>query len=118
MRGEMAQTRTRTCPAIVLAAGEGTRMRSHLPKVLHAIAGAPMLAHVLRAVAAAGGKAAVVVGPGQDAVAKAAQRVIPDAEIFTQTERRGTAHAVLAAAAATRKGADDILVIFGDTPLI
>jgi bifunctional UDP-N-acetylglucosamine pyrophosphorylase / glucosamine-1-phosphate N-acetyltransferase len=118
MRSEAAQMRTRTCLAIVLAAGEGTRMRSELPKVLHAIAGQPMLTHVLNAVRAAGGKAAVVVGPGQDAVAKEARRVIPDAGIYVQTERRGTAHAVLAAREAIEKGADDILVVFGDTPLI
>ena len=87
----------RTCLAIVLAAGEGTRMRSELPKVLHAIAGATMLAHVLHAVARAGARAAVVVGPGQDAVAREARRAIPDAGIYVQTERLGTAHAVLAA---------------------
>ena len=56
----------RTCLAIVLAAGEGTRMRSARPKVLHRIAGRSLLAHVLAAVSEAGGTAtAVVVGPGQ-----------------------------------------------------
>ncbi len=118
MRGGNTQTRMRSCLAIVLAAGEGTRMRSDLPKVLHAIAGRPMLAHVLQAVAQAGSKAAVVVGPGQDRVAEAVRDAIPEAEIFVQAERRGTAHAVLAAGEAIRKGFDDILVIFGDTPLI
>src|ERR1044072_7847927 len=58
----------RTCLAIVLAAGEGTRMRSSRPKVLHAIAGRALLAHVLAAVAEAGSaRAAVVVGPDHDA---------------------------------------------------
>ena len=109
----------RTCLAIVLAAGEGTRMRSALPKVLHAVAGRTLLAHVLDAVKHAGTTAtAVVVGPGSDAVAAEARRVIPGAEIFVQAERRGTAHAVLAARAAIARGADDILVIFGDTPLV
>jgi bifunctional UDP-N-acetylglucosamine pyrophosphorylase/glucosamine-1-phosphate N-acetyltransferase len=109
----------RTCLAIVLAAGEGTRMRSALPKVLHAVAGRSLLAHVLAAVRGAGTEmAAVVVGPGSEAVADEARRVLPKAEIFVQSERRGTAHAVLAARAAIAKGADDILVIFGDTPLI
>ena len=62
---------------------------------------------------------AVVVGPGHDAVAARSEgRSLPDAEIFVQTERRGTAHAVLAAKAAIARGADDVLVIFGDTPLI
>jgi bifunctional UDP-N-acetylglucosamine pyrophosphorylase/glucosamine-1-phosphate N-acetyltransferase len=109
----------RTCLSIVLAAGEGTRMRSSLPKVLHKLAGRPLLAHVLTAVHAAGGTAtAVVVGPGQDAVAAEAKRVIPGAEIHVQNERRGTAHAVLMAKAAIARGADDVVVIFGDTPLL
>jgi bifunctional UDP-N-acetylglucosamine pyrophosphorylase/glucosamine-1-phosphate N-acetyltransferase len=109
----------RSCLAIVLAAGEGTRMRSAQPKVLHAVAGRSLLAHVLAAVHAAGTQAAaVVVGPGADAVAEEAKRALPKAQIFTQSERRGTAHAVLCARAAIEKGADDILVIFGDTPLI
>jgi bifunctional UDP-N-acetylglucosamine pyrophosphorylase/glucosamine-1-phosphate N-acetyltransferase len=109
----------RTCLAIVLAAGEGTRMRSAKPKVLHAVAGRSLLAHVLAAVRGAHtNAAAVVIGPGMDAVAAEATRLLPDAQVFVQHERRGTAHAVLAARAAIAKGADDILVIFGDTPLI
>ncbi len=109
----------RTCLAIVLAAGEGTRMRSAVPKVLHPIAGRSMLAHVLAAVRGAGTQAvAVVVGPDSDAVADEARRALPKAQIFVQARRRGTADAVLAARAAIEKGADDILVIFGDTPLI
>jgi len=109
----------RTCLSIVLAAGEGTRMRSGLPKVLHQVAGRSMLAHVLAAVhAAADGKVAVVLGPGSDTVAQEVKRVLPAAECFVQAERRGTAHAVLAARAAIARGADDILVVFGDTPLI
>ncbi len=109
----------RTCLAIVLAAGEGTRMRSSQPKVLHQVGGRTLLANVLNAVTAAGSTAtAVVVGPDHDSVAAEARRLVPDAMIAVQTERRGTAHAVLAARAALEKGADDILVIFGDTPLI
>lgn len=109
----------RTCLAVVLAAGEGTRMRSRLPKVLHSLAGKTLLAHVLTAVRAAGATAtAIVVGPDHGAVAQEARRVLPDAEIFVQAERRGTAHAVLAAEAAIDRGADDVLIIFADTPLI
>jgi bifunctional UDP-N-acetylglucosamine pyrophosphorylase/glucosamine-1-phosphate N-acetyltransferase len=59
-----------------------------------------------------------VVGPGADAVAAEARRVFPQAEVFVQAQRRGTAHAVVAAASAIERGADDILIIFGDTPLI
>ena len=109
----------RTCLAIVLAAGEGTRMRSARPKVLHAIAGRSLLAHVLDAVREAGDTmTAVVVGPAAGAVAAEAKRILPDAEIFVQADRRGTAHAVLAAKAAIARTPDDVLVIFGDTPLI
>ncbi len=109
----------RTCLAIVLAAGEGTRMRSSLPKVMHKLAGRSMLAHVLAAVRDAGTEAvAVVVGPNSDAVADEAKRELPKAQVFVQTERRGTAHAVLSARKAIEKGADDILVIFADTPLV
>ena len=57
--------------AVVLAAGEGTRMKSSLPKVMHRVAGRPMVGHVLDAVAAAGvGRVAVVVGPGMDGLAR------------------------------------------------
>jgi bifunctional UDP-N-acetylglucosamine pyrophosphorylase/glucosamine-1-phosphate N-acetyltransferase len=109
----------RTCLAIVLAAGEGTRMRSAKPKVLHAVAGRSLLGHVLAAVRGAGTeRAAVVIGPDAPAVADATRRVLPSADVFVQHERRGTAHAVLAARAAIEEGFDDILVIFGDTPLI
>src|SRR5580698_241678 len=109
----------RTSLAIVLAAGEGTRMRSALPKVLHAIAGRSLLAHVLAAVAEARVTAtAIVVGPGQEAVEAEARRVLPDAECFVQQERRGTADAVLAAKRAIERRPDDVLIVYGDTPLI
>lgn len=109
----------RTCLAVVLAAGEGTRMRSSLPKVLHPIGNEALLAHVLRAVAQAGASdCVVVVGPDHDAVAKEAARVFPNASIARQTERLGTAHAVLAARGALERGFNDILVVFADTPLV
>jgi bifunctional UDP-N-acetylglucosamine pyrophosphorylase/glucosamine-1-phosphate N-acetyltransferase len=94
-------------------------MRSSRPKVLHAVAGRSLLAHVLAALRAAGGTdTAVVVGPDREDVAAEAHAVLPDAQVFVQRERRGTAHAVLAARSAIEHGADDILVVFGDTPLI
>jgi bifunctional UDP-N-acetylglucosamine pyrophosphorylase/glucosamine-1-phosphate N-acetyltransferase len=111
--------KARTCLAIVLAAGEGTRMRSTVPKVLHEVAGRSLLAHVLAAVAEAKVTAtAVVVGPGQEAVAAEAERVVPGVKSFVQQERRGTAHAVLAAKAAVEQKPDDILIVYGDTPLV
>ncbi len=94
-------------------------MRSSLPKVLHPIAGQPLIAHVLAA--ARGGKndtIAVVVGPDHQAVVDEIKRSRPEAKTFVQRERLGTAHAVLAAREAIAYGADDILIAFGDTPLI
>ncbi len=109
----------RTCLAIVLAAGEGTRMRSSTPKVLHAVGGRTLIGHVLSAAIEAGGAGiAVVVGPGHDAVAAEARRLAPRCQVFEQRERLGTAHAVKAARAAIAEGADDILVMFADTPLV
>lgn len=109
----------RTCLAVVLAAGEGTRMKSARPKVLHEIAGRSLLRHVLASVGAAGSdRAAVVIGPDRADVAKDARSALPDADIYVQTERRGTAHAVLAAREALARGADDVVVVFGDTPLL
>ncbi len=110
----------RTCLAIVLAAGDGTRMRSKLPKVLHEIGSRSLLGHVLTTIQAAAGGAevAVVVAPEREAVAAEARRIVPGAQIFEQAERHGTAHAVLMARKALEKGADDVLVIFGDTPLL
>ncbi|MDP3898720.1 MAG: bifunctional UDP-N-acetylglucosamine diphosphorylase/glucosamine-1-phosphate N-acetyltransferase GlmU [Mesorhizobium sp.] len=109
----------RSCLTIILAAGEGTRMKSALPKVLHRIAGLPMVAHVVRAAGrAGGGDVALVVGRGGDEVRAAVAPYAPAAEMFVQRERLGTAHAVLAARAAIARGYDDILVMFGDTPLV
>jgi bifunctional UDP-N-acetylglucosamine pyrophosphorylase/glucosamine-1-phosphate N-acetyltransferase len=108
----------RTCLAIVLAAGEGVRMRSDLPKVLHRIGGRPLIEHVVRAAARAGGSdVALVVGPGRDDVAAAARAVAPQAQVFVQRERRGTAHAALTARAALT-GHNDVVVMFADTPLV
>lgn len=110
---------SRSCLSIILAAGEGTRMKSALPKVLHRIAGLPMVAHVARAAAAAGGSdIALVVGNGAEAVSAAVRPHAAQAESFVQTERLGTAHATLCARSAIARGYDDLLVVFGDTPLV
>ncbi len=109
----------RTCLGIVLAAGEGVRMRSARPKALHEIAGRPMLAHALDALTGAGADSiAVVVGPNRDDVAAEARQCAEKAEIFVQNERKGTAHATLAARAAIARGYTDILVTYADIPLI
>src|SRR5258708_10880866 len=121
----------RSSLTVVLAAGEGTRMRSSLPKVLHPVAGQSLLAHVLDAAPKGqgneqgkgqekgrGAALAIVIGPDHEAVASEARRVRPDAAIFIQRERLAAAHAVLAAREAIARGADELLVAFGDTPLI
>ena len=109
----------RTCLAIILAAGEGTRMRSATPKVMHKVAGDPMLGHVIRAARAAGAdRMAVVVGPNAGAVEAYVVKAAPEASVHVQAERLGTAHAVLAARKAFTPAPDDVLVLYGDTPLI
>ena len=100
---------------VVLAAGLGTRMKSKLPKVMHAVAGRPMIAHLLATVAAlAPERVAVVIGPGMDEVAAC---VAPHATVV-QEERLGTGHAVSCARDALRGFDGDVLVLYGDTPLI
>mgnify|MGYP003339883260 CR=1 FL=1 len=109
----------RRCLAVVLAAGEGTRMKSSRPKVLHEIAGRSMLGHVLASVHEAGiTDVAVVVGPERPDVEAEGRAQAPGASLFVQKDRLGTAHAVLAARSALARGYDEVLVLFADTPLI
>src|ERR1700738_772231 len=109
----------RTCLAVILAAGEGTRMRSNLPKAMHPVGGLPMLGHVLAAADQAGAtRVAVVVGPDAEAVRGFVQTRAPQAAVYEQRERLGTAHAVLAASQEIAAGLTDILVLYGDTPLV
>jgi len=104
---------------IVLAAGKGTRMCSEQPKVLHRIAGRSMLAHVIATGLSAGTtRTAVVVGPGMAAVASEALKLAPVASIHVQERQQGTADAVLAAREALAGWQGDIVVLYGDTPLI
>src|SRR5689334_23644203 len=101
--------------AVVLAAGMGTRMKSAMPKVLHAIAGRPMINHVLANLAPLGASpAVVVVAPDMEDVAKA---VAPHATAI-QEKQLGTGHAVLAARKALGATGGDLLILYGDTPLI
>jgi bifunctional UDP-N-acetylglucosamine pyrophosphorylase/glucosamine-1-phosphate N-acetyltransferase len=110
----------RSFAVVVLAAGSGTRMKSDRPKVLHPVAGRSMLAHVLGHVAElAPERIVVVVGAGMEAVAEAAA---PYATVV-QDPPLGTGHAVLQAADALAgyhgpDGGGDLLVVYGDTPLL
>jgi bifunctional UDP-N-acetylglucosamine pyrophosphorylase/glucosamine-1-phosphate N-acetyltransferase len=108
----------RTCLAVILAAGDSTRMKSAKSKVLHEVAGRPMIAHVVDAVAATGiSSVALVVGRDAEKVAKAADIGGVKIESYLQEQRLGTGHAVLAAREAIAGGYDDILVTYGDVPL-
>ena len=102
---------------IVLAAGEGKRMRSALPKVLQKIAGRPMLAHVINAARELGPAAIhIVYGHGGDQV-RGAFEGEPGLEWAEQAERLGTGHAVQQGLSAVPDGAE-VLVLYGDVPLI
>ncbi|MBB3410463.1 bifunctional UDP-N-acetylglucosamine pyrophosphorylase/glucosamine-1-phosphate N-acetyltransferase [Rhizobium sp. BK316] len=108
----------RTCLAVILAAGDSTRMKSAKSKVLHEVAGRPMIAHVVDAVAATGiSSVALVVGRDAEKVAKAADIGGVKIQSYLQERRLGTGHAVLAAREAIAEGYDDILVTYGDVPL-
>ena len=98
--------------AILLAAGMGTRMRSKLPKALHPIAGQPMLRHLLRSCEPVFGRIVVVLGPGMEALARAAA---PHPTVV-QAERLGTAHAALQAAG--HFGDGEVAILYADNPLI
>lgn len=109
----------RRCLSIILAAGEGTRMKSDTAKVLHQVAGLPMVRHVARAASEAGSeRVALVVGRAAETVAAAVAAEGIGVSTHLQSERLGTAHAVLAARDAIDEGFDDLLILFGDTPLI
>jgi bifunctional UDP-N-acetylglucosamine pyrophosphorylase/glucosamine-1-phosphate N-acetyltransferase len=109
----------RTCLAIVLAAGEGTRMKSAMPKVLHRVGGLPLIGHVLNAIEGMGAtRVAVVVGANAEAVGAFVKTKAPHATLHEQRERLGTAHAVLAAKAALAEPVDDVVVLYGDTPMV
>ncbi|PWC91839.1 bifunctional UDP-N-acetylglucosamine diphosphorylase/glucosamine-1-phosphate N-acetyltransferase GlmU [Azospirillum sp. TSO5] len=105
----------RPLACVILAAGKGTRMKSDLPKVLHRVAGRPMVGHVLAAVKTLDpDHVVVVVGPGMDSVA-AAVAPYPTA---VQHEQRGTADAVRAAFGLLEGFTGDVIVLYGDTPLV
>ncbi|MBY0356061.1 MAG: bifunctional UDP-N-acetylglucosamine diphosphorylase/glucosamine-1-phosphate N-acetyltransferase GlmU [Rickettsiales bacterium] len=105
--------------AIILAAGKGTRMKSQLPKVMHSIAGFPMLWHVLQKVRALEAQeTVVVVGPHMETVAELAKATFPECHVSVQKDQLGTGHAVQCAEdVVTQEGCAHV-VLYGDTPLI
>ncbi|MGD9537984.1 MAG: bifunctional UDP-N-acetylglucosamine diphosphorylase/glucosamine-1-phosphate N-acetyltransferase GlmU [Alphaproteobacteria bacterium] len=105
--------------AVILAAGQGTRMKSRLPKVLHPIAGRPMVCHALAAARALGaGRRVVVVSPGEAAVAEVVRRFDPEARIVEQREPLGTGHALRCAEPALAGFGGDVLMLYADVPLV
>ena len=104
---------------VILAAGQGTRMNSDLPKVLHKVAAAPLLHHAMAAGRALEpARTVVVVGHGAEEVARAARDYEEGAEVVIQDEQHGTAHAVAQAAPLLADAPGDAFVLYADTPLI
>ncbi|MGD6027697.1 NTP transferase domain-containing protein, partial [Xanthomonas citri pv. citri] len=102
---------------IILAAGQGTRMKSAMHKVLHPVAGRPMLLHLLASVRELGATCqVVVVGAGREQVEKAVDGM--GVAIAVQAEQKGTGHAVAQAAEALGGFDGDVLILYGDVPLV
>lgn len=106
--------------AVILAAGEGTRMKSPIAKVLHTVAGRPMIHYPVRAAIEAGAKRVVVViGHSADDVRAYLKKAFGDrVRTVVQTERRGTGHAALVAMPEVGRAIGVTLILCGDTPLI
>jgi bifunctional UDP-N-acetylglucosamine pyrophosphorylase/glucosamine-1-phosphate N-acetyltransferase len=102
---------------LILAAGEGTRMKSDLPKVLHWAAGKSLLEHVVDAAAPLRGAVGVVLGRGADRV-KSQLASRKDLVFFIQKERRGSGDAVKTAMGWLRRRGGDVVVLCGDAPLV
>lgn len=112
-----AMTEHRSFAVIILAAGQGTRMRSDTHKVLHPIASQPLLLHLLDRVDALGADEKVVVlGKGREQVEEAI--AARDVAIAFQAEQKGTGHAVQQAAAALADYDGPVLILYGDTPFV
>ena len=103
---------------ILLAAGEGTRMKSATPKVLHSVAGRSLLGHVLHAVSHLNpAEVRIVVGSGREAVEAHISQIAPNATTVVQEQRNGTGHATqLALAGNAPRGT--VLILAGDTPML
>ncbi|MGR3247873.1 MAG: bifunctional UDP-N-acetylglucosamine diphosphorylase/glucosamine-1-phosphate N-acetyltransferase GlmU [Paracoccus sp. (in: a-proteobacteria)] len=104
---------------VVLAAGQGSRMQSDLPKVLHRLGGVPLVGHALVAARSLDPEQIVVVtGHGSDAVARAVAKLDPEATAVLQGEQLGTGHAVAQALPALEGFEGRVIVLYGDTPFI
>ncbi|MEL6280609.1 MAG: bifunctional UDP-N-acetylglucosamine diphosphorylase/glucosamine-1-phosphate N-acetyltransferase GlmU [Pseudomonadota bacterium] len=105
--------------AVILAAGKGTRMKSHLPKVLHEVADLSLIEHVIRSVSIAQPeRLVVVVGHEAEAVEERVRSAYPGAVMALQDPPMGTGHAAMQTRAALEGFEGDVFILFGDTPLI
>ncbi|MDB5472714.1 MAG: glmU, partial [Devosia sp.] len=105
--------------SIILAAGEGTRMRSATPKVLHPVGGLPIIGHVVRAAREAGSsRIALVTGPSHGTIRQAISKMQPDVVHFEQSVAKGTAHAAAMARDLFAGAQGYIAVVYGDHPLL
>ena len=113
----MTSSAARPLAVIILAAGQGTRMKSSLHKVLHPVAGRPMLLHLLASAAQLSPqRQVVVVGAGRDQVERAVEGT--GAIVAVQDQQLGTGHAVAQAHDALAGFAGDVLILYGDVPLV
>lgn len=104
---------------VILAAGQGSRMQSDLPKVLHRLAGVPLVGHTLAVARSVQPERTIVVaGHGADAVRKSVAKLEPDAKIVLQTEQLGTGHAVQQSLPELEGFEGKVIVLYGDTPFI
>lgn len=105
--------------SIILAAGEGTRMKSSMPKVLHPVGGLPIIGHVARAAREAGSsRVALVTGPKHDAIRVAVTAMEPEVVHFEQAVAKGTAHAASMARDLFKDATGYVAVVYGDHPLL
>jgi len=115
----LQQTPSTVGAVVVLAAGQGTRMRSRTPKVLHHLGGRSMLGHVLAAAEPLGaGRTVVVVGSGREAVAEHLTAVAPHATAVVQEQQNGSGHAAAVALDALGEVSGAVLIVNGDAPLL
>ncbi len=104
---------------VILAAGMGSRMKSDIPKVLHEVAGLPLIGHAMKAGASVSpARTVVVTGHGADAVEAVVARLDPDAVCVRQAEQLGTGHAVDQAREALAGFKGTVIVLYGDTPFV
>jgi bifunctional UDP-N-acetylglucosamine pyrophosphorylase/glucosamine-1-phosphate N-acetyltransferase len=120
MAGEMSESGAKKITAVILAAGQGTRMKSSWPKVLHRMCGRPMIDFVVAAALEAGvDDAVVVIGHGSEEVSAHLDATFGNrVRTAMQPERMGTGHAAQCALSAVDDDADEVLLLCGDTPLL